>query len=67
MRNTSIYQEYSRFREVIPREICPFCPVFFGRKIHNSSLGQEIDLSTSLCPDIDDKSPFLRAYPLYLS
>ncbi len=34
--NTLIYQEYSGFREVIPRQICPFCPVIFGSKLHNS-------------------------------
>lgn len=27
--NTLIYQEYFGFREVIPREICQFCPAPF--------------------------------------
>jgi len=40
MRNTSIYQEYSGFREIVPREICPSCPVIFGWKLRNYLRGK---------------------------
>jgi hypothetical protein len=35
MRNTSIYQENSGFREVFPHIICPFCPVILDFKRRN--------------------------------
>ena len=55
------------FREDNSSPICPFCPVIIGSEFRNSLINQEIKLSDSIDPDMDDKSPFLRAYPLYLS
>ena len=52
MGNTSIYQEYSGFREVIPREICPFCPVFFGLKLPISFNVRELGFVRFRIPDI---------------
>ena len=34
------WQENSSFREVIPRVICPFCPVIFGLELRNYLRGK---------------------------
>ena len=34
------WQENLGFREIIPREICPKCPVILGWKLRNSLMGK---------------------------
>lgn len=45
-------KEINAFREVISSEICPFCPVILGYRLHNPLANLGIRMSDSLDPDI---------------